>query len=266
MSERGFMITVYKKYKKQKTITRKTMIKPILVMLVVLVIAGISVAYDQLPVITNFNVSPTTNVSESNPAYISANVSGNNITEVVFAVIDTKNRVSTNSTVLFYYINRSGTNGIYTDWWKAKSYSVTDGIKQTIVSRAIVTSCPMCLDNVIVIGMFKKNNTEPEVGASIWFNWSTDKFEFLTNISLLKDSTFVDISPLDVEYGNSIVRFGRLVAVEGQKPPIEISNDRYILYGIGDERNPHLRSYPVPQDQYSVIADVVDYSNNRSNF
>lgn len=234
--------------------------KSILVMLAVLAIAGISVAYDQ-PVITNFNINPTTNISESNPANISANVSGNNITEVVFAVIDTKNRVSTNSTILFYYVNRSETNGIYADWWKARSYSVTDGTKQTVVSRVIVTSCSICLDNTIVVGMFKKNNTEPEIGASIWFNWSTDN---LTNISLLRDSTFIDISPLNIEYGNSTVRFGRLIVETGQHPTLEVSNDRYILYSIENEVNPHLISYPVPQDQYSVMAFALDYSNNRS--
>lgn len=234
-------------------------------LLSLLVIVGVVVGDISQPIVTDFDVSPKTGVSEGNRANISAYVSDSNLKEVDFIVVDTKNRVSTNSTVLFYYLNRSGISSVYADWWRARSYSATDGIRQTIVTRIIMTSCSTCLDNMAVVGIFKKNSTVPGVRALLWFNWSTDN---LTNVSSLEHSDpLIDPSPLGIEDGNSTVRFGRLVMKAEGPLMFEASNFRYAIYGFGDRRNPHIISHTVPQDQYSVLVGAensTSYSGNRS--
>ena len=202
-----------------------------------------------IPQIINFKVEPNTSVSINNPTIASAYITDEDLNSVYFELFDSNGLIDTNNIMLWWYQNESGINGNYsTPPWYANAWSVTNDTIQDVVTSGYLADCP---DNVILFGIFKKNNTADTEEAFLWFNQTTGN---LTNIT----RNDVDRTPLIIENGVSVVRiFNFKLAII---PYVEGST--FTLYTIGDSNNPQIVSMPVPTGKYQALVTANDTASN----
>lgn len=209
------------------------------------------------PVITEFEVVPNSSINETNPGIISAMVTDDDLKIVSIGIFDTYNKVGTDSAILLMYHDISGISGLYSDkWWSGKSWYMSDGTNDTLVTRTIVTNCEMCYDKVAVDVMFKKNSSVDEQRAIAWIDYAGE----ITNIS----NAAVD-SLLEIEPGISTARFGRLAVTVAGEGPKTVYSDAYVLDKIGSAFNPFMDERDVPQAKYQAAINAVDEAGNNGN-
>ncbi len=203
--------------------------------------------------ITNFKVEPNRHISTNNPAIISAYVSGNNLTNVDFGIVDSYDLVSTNKTILNFYVNESGVNGQYiTPTWNANAWRITNDSVQENITTIYLSDLP---DKVMVACTFKRNDTANEEPAGIVFNVTTGKL----------DNVYSDNSNeiLTIEDGISVFVVSNLKFSHGiNSPPTFENGITYTLFSIGSTENPYLVQQPIPTGKYEIFVHAVDEEND----
>jgi len=234
--------------------------KFILLAMVIFFISFVDISSAGNPIITNFQVVPNTAINDTNPGMISAVVTDTDLREVGFVVIDRYNKVGTNSTILFGYINFSGVSGLYSDWWRGRNWMVTNGVVDTLITRIIISPCSSCPYELASLGRFKKNAFSAEKPVIVWFDTDSERINRIT------EEISVGIGPsVEIEPGVSIIRFGTFIIPDWSKGPSNsYSNNIYKLYEIGNSKNPYIIWDRAPCGKYNIGVHVIDLQNNEA--
>jgi parallel beta-helix repeat protein len=219
-----------------------------------------------IPVITDFKVVPNMSVNESNPAVLSANVTGN-LLYISFMVVDSNNLVRPNRTIIFDYANATGVNGEYQTSWNGEVLEITNetGVRTYVYpiyvyGLYVLSSGSWCESNILVPADFNKNTTTTNRTVFLWFNKTTYKLSNITtgNMSDILNTSYIKLS--EVEPGVSTVKMIHFEHINGiDQPPVwQISGkEEYKLYNIGDSRNPFLILSNAPSGNYKAVVHAV---------
>lgn len=233
--------------------------KFILLAMIIFFISFVNISSAGNPTISNFKVVPNTGINDTNPGIISAVVTDTDLQQVGFFVIDGYNKVGTNSTFLFGYINFSGVNGLYSDWWRGRYWRVTNGVVDTLITRIIISPCSTCPYELASLGIFKKNSFSAEKPVIVWFDTDTERTKRITEEISGGVGSAVEIEP-----GISTIRFGTLITDWSKPPSNSYSNNIYKLYEIGNSKNPYIIWDRAPCGKYNAGVHVIDQQNNEA--
>lgn len=209
--------------------------------------------------IENFKSVPSTAISKTNPAKISANIIKGiyNIVLVEFGAVDSNNLLKKGQDmILGFDRNSSGDQGLY-------SHGPLPGVYATIVGNiasgniAVTDIVTVETDSntpgdALVTGTFKANNASAGTDAMLHFNQTTG------NLSSVTDLTG---KVLSVQSSNSTFRANISKFVNGNIVQEYTSTNAYILYsmtGNASANNPYLVSNTLPNGRYRVYASAED--------
>ncbi len=209
--------------------------------------------------IENFKSVPSTAISKTNPAKISANIIKGiyNIVLVEFGAVDSNNLLKKGQDmILGFDSNSSGNQGLY-------SHGPLPGVYATIVGNiasgniAVTDIVTVETDSnspgdALVTGTFKANSASAGTDAMLHFNQTTG------NLSSVTDLTG---KVLSVQSSNSTFRANISKFVNGNIVQEYTSTNAYILYsmtGNASANNPYLVSNTLPNGRYRVYASAKD--------
>lgn len=204
--------------------------------------------------IMNLIATPSSAISNNNPAKISASVTnGSSAIEFVdFGIADNNNMIGAGSdTVLVISRDNSGKTGMYNSENWPGNYATIGNMAVTAIIHTGDSG------NVRVRGMFKASNTSNGTEAIMLFNRTTG------NLSNITDATGI---PLSVQNGSSTFQARILKFINGNETGnLSTAFTLYSMTGNASVNNPKISMKMVPNGNYKVYAFVKDLSNNTAN-